>query len=129
MLERREARDFVSIYFAAGQQWKIMNTFEVNEATDAAEVLWCRDDTALLVYDSSLESRFWVFSAMTGDCLSKINLPSSAPSQQLMGLSLGIKSISVSPNGLYIAVAMFEPKIRIFNGISMREVACFDHPT
>jgi hypothetical protein len=88
-----------------------MNTFEVNEATDAADVMWCRDDTALLVYDSLLDSRFWVYSAMTGDCLSKVNLPASATSQQSMGLGLGIKSISVSPNGLYIAVAMFEPKV------------------
>ena len=129
MLERRDAKDWVSIYFA-GAEWKLMNTFEVSEALDAADLTWCREDTAILVYDSPLEARFWVFSAMTGDCLVRHNMSIPIPISQggnSVALGLGIKSVSISPSGTFVAVSMFDSKVRLFNGVSMKEVACFDH--
>lgn len=125
LLERRESKDWVSIYFA-GADWKLVTTFEANEAFDAADLAWCREDTAILVYDTPLEAKFWVYSAMTGDCLVRQNLSlTQGPSPGALGL--GIKSVSISPNGIYFAVATFDSKVRLFNGVSMREVSSLDH--
>lgn len=65
--ERKEARDWISIYFT-GNEWKLVNTFEV-DTFDLADLMWCKEDSSILVYDSPLESRFMVYSAMTGDKL------------------------------------------------------------
>ena len=125
MLERRESKDWVSIYFAGGD-WKLVTTFEASEAFDAADIAWCREDTAVLVYDSPLEARFWVYSAMTGDCLVRQNL-ALTQGGGTVALGLGIKSISISPNGIYVAIATFDSKVRLFNGVSMREVSSLEH--
>ena len=42
-------------------------------------------------------------------------------------IGLGVKSVTLSPNGMYAVAAMFETKIRLFNAISMKEVAGLDH--
>ncbi len=129
LLERRDSKDWVSIYFA-GADWKLVNTFEANEAFDAADLTWCREDTCILVYDTPLEAKFWVYSAMTGDCVVRHNLTVPVPLSSggnTVGLGLGIKSVSVSPNGVYVAVSTYDSKVRIFNGISMKEVSAFDH--
>jgi len=66
LLEKRDNKDCVSIYYA-GSDWKIMNTFEVNgELIDAQDLKWTMRSTALLVQDSCLESRYVVYSALTG---------------------------------------------------------------
>ncbi len=42
-------------------------------------------------------------------------------------LALGIKQVTISPNGLYVMVSQFDTKIRLFNGISMKEIAALEH--
>jgi hypothetical protein len=124
--ERREAKDFVSIYYT-GEDWKLVNTFEV-DTFDLADIMWCKEDTSILVYDSPLEAKILVYSAMTGECLIRNNLQMQATAS-LGGasLALGIKSVSIAPNGLYMVVAFFDTKIRLFNGISMKEIAGLEH--
>jgi hypothetical protein len=70
--ERREAKDWVSIYFT-GNEWKLVNTFEV-DTFDMADLTWCKEDTAILVYDSPLEAKILVYSVMTGECQVRLNL-------------------------------------------------------
>ena len=41
-------------------------------------------------------------------------------------LALGVKSVTLSPNGLYLMASQFDSKIRLFNGISMKEIAALD---
>jgi hypothetical protein len=70
--ERREAKDWVSIYFT-GNEWKMVNTFEV-DTFDMSDLMWCKSDTAVLVYDSPLDAKILVYSAMTGECVAKHNM-------------------------------------------------------
>ena len=72
ILERREAKDWVSIYYTVAD-WKLVNTFEV-DTFDAADVSWCKEDTSLMVYDSPLDAKLLIYSAMTGACLTNLNL-------------------------------------------------------
>jgi hypothetical protein len=73
--ERREAKDWVSIYYT-GMEWKLVNTFEV-DTFDLSDVMWCKEDTSILVYDSPLEAKILIYSAMTGESLVKHNLQMS----------------------------------------------------
>ena len=110
--ERKDAKDWVSIYYTGGE-WKLVNTFEV-DTFDMADLMWCKEDTSILVYDSALECKFLVYSALTGECTGRPNLQQGSACQ----LGLGIKSVCLSPNLLFTAVAFFDTKLRIFNGIS-----------
>ena len=69
LAERRDGKDWVSIYFTGGE-WKLINTFEV-DTFDLVDVMWCKEDTSLLVVDTPLESKILIYSAMTGEYLAK----------------------------------------------------------
>jgi WD40 repeat protein len=105
--ERRECKDWVSIYYT-GNEWKLVNTFEV-ETLDLVDLQWIKEDTAILLWDSPLECKILVYSAMTGELIAK-HCPHT--------LGLGVKSVSSSPNSSYIIAAFFDPKIRVYNAIS-----------
>lgn len=71
--ERREYKDWISIYYG-GLDWKLMNTFET-DTLDLTDLFWTKEDSAVLVYDSPLESKILLYSAMTGDLIAKhVNL-------------------------------------------------------
>ena len=74
LLERRDYKDWVSIYYTQ-YEWKLVNTFEV-ETFDVQDLLWIKEDTAIVVYDSPLESKVLVYSALTGELLSRHQMPS-----------------------------------------------------
>ena len=69
LAERRELKDAVSIYFT-GNEWKLVNSFDV-EITDLVDIMWCKEDTSILVYDTPLDSKILIYSAMTGECIAK----------------------------------------------------------
>ena len=75
LIEKKEHKDWITIYYA-GNDWKTLNSFEVGgELLDAQDVKWTMKNTALLVQDSNLDSRYAVFSALTGQVLA-IHTPS-----------------------------------------------------
>eukprot|EP00347_Sterkiella_histriomuscorum_P020793 403336439 len=116
LAERRETKDWISIYYA-GADWKLVNTFEV-ETFDLVDIMWCKEDTALVVYDTPLEAKVLVYSALTGDILAR---------HQLHSPGLGVKSVSLSPSGIFMAVAYFDVKLRVFNAYSNKEIVILDH--
>jgi hypothetical protein len=69
LAERRELKDWVSIYYT-GNDWKLVNTFEV-ETFDLNDLIWTKADSAILVWDTPLENKIVVYSAMTGEPLAK----------------------------------------------------------
>jgi hypothetical protein len=83
LAERRDAKDWVSIYYA-GHEWKLVNTFEV-DIFDLTDLMWAKEDTSILVYDTPLEAKVIIYSAMTGEVVAKHNLMS--------GPGLGIKQV------------------------------------
>lgn len=119
LAERREGKDWVSIYWAIGE-WKLINTFEV-DTFDMQDLSWCKQDTSIMVYDSALEAKILVYSSLTGECLVRHNFQMATVPSGVVGL--GIKSVCFSPNGMYCIAAFFESKMKLLHGISMKEIA------
>ena len=65
VLERKEARDMIGIYYA-GNEWKMVNQLSL-DTFDAQDIKWIHSDSALLVWDTALESKIFIYSAATGD--------------------------------------------------------------
>lgn len=80
LAERKNAKDCISIYYT-NFEWKLVNHLEV-ETFDLADIQWAREDTTILVLDTPLESKVLLYSAMTGDLLSRF---------ALQGPGLGVK--------------------------------------
>jgi hypothetical protein len=129
IVERREAKDWVAIYHTVGE-WKMVNTFEI-DTFDAADISWCKEDTSIMINDSPLDAKILIYSAMTGVCQANINLQNYSINAKYgdSSLALGIKSVTLSPNQYYAVASFFDTKIRLYNGISFKEIAAFDHMT
>ncbi len=65
LAERRDCKDWISIYYA-GHDFKLTNAFEVSETWDLADCKWIMKSAAILVQDNPIESKFVIYSAMTG---------------------------------------------------------------
>lgn len=116
LAERREGKDWISIYYT-GNDWKLINTFEV-ETLDLQDIMWVKEDTSILVYDSYLEAKIFIYSAMTGTPIAKHIFSVSG---------LGVKSVSVSPNGVFIIASFFDNKLKVFNSYTSKEITSLEH--
>jgi hypothetical protein len=117
LAERRELKDWISIYYS-GHEWNLINSFEV-ETFDLADLKWCKADSCILVWDTPLENKILAYSAMTGEVLMRYN-----PSQNA---GLGIKGVYVSPNQNFTLCTLFDTQMKLYNGITLREIAAIDH--
>lgn len=117
MLERKEARDIVGIYYA-GNEWKMVNQLSL-DTFDAQDIKWIHADSALLVWDTALESKILIHSAATGDVLTKF---------QPDVVGLGIKKLCVS-NGAqhFIAAGLYDGSIVLYNNLTALEIASLQH--
>lgn len=61
----KDYKDQISIYYA-GHDFKLTNSFEVADTFDLVDCKWVMKNTAILVQDCCLESKFVIYSAMTG---------------------------------------------------------------
>lgn len=77
----------------------MVNTFEV-DTFDLNDLRWCRQDSAILVWDTPLENSILLYSAMTGELLQK-----HSPSAYA---GLGVKNVSISPNNNYMVCTLFD---------------------
>jgi hypothetical protein len=55
LAERREAKDFVGIYYCG--DWKLVNHFFV-DTLDLANLCWSKDDTSIIVWDNVCEVNY-----------------------------------------------------------------------
>jgi WD40 repeat protein len=110
LVERKDCKDWISIYYA-GLDFKLINAFEISsDIFDAQDCKWSMKNTAILVQDSSLESRFVLYSAMTGRPIA-IHTPNSHA-------GLGIRNLLTSPSGNLVACGMFDTNLGLFNNIT-----------
>jgi hypothetical protein len=72
-------------------------------------MLWIKEDTAIVAVDTHLESKVVVYSAMTGEVLTR---------HLISGPGLGVKQVLMSPNQILMLMAFFDTKIKVVNGIS-----------
>lgn len=111
LAERRDCKDWISIYYA-GHEFKITNAFEVGETLDLVDCKWVMKATAILVQDNPVESKFVIYSAMTGRAIA-VHTPNA-------NSGLGIKQISVSPNEKLLVCGMFDTNLSLYNNLSQR---------
>lgn len=114
LAERREAKDFIGIYYVG--DFSLINHFSV-ETQDLNDLTWTKDDTCIIVWDNCLECKFLVYSP-TGNILATHN-----PYE----LTLGIKGVTLSPNGHYLSVGYYDEVCRLYNHLSWKLIMDFDH--
>ena len=117
--ERKDCADWVSIYYC-GLDFKLTNAFEVSGDTfDMQDCKWTMKNTAILVQDSPLESKFVLYSAMTGRPIA-VHAPNA-------NSGLGIRNLSVSPSEQLLVCGMFDQHICLYNNLSQRAIVDLEH--
>ena len=112
--ERSEWNDYIGIYYT--EDWKLLNRFQI-ETTDLADLMWTRDNTAIIAWDNPIEWRLLVYSATQGLIAQHIPYENA----------LGFKNLKFSTNGQFLAAGSFDQKVRIYNNISWKEITEFKH--
>jgi WD40 repeat protein len=116
LAERKESKDYIGIYYVG--DWTLVSHFAV-DSYDLQDICWTKDNTAIIVWDSMLECKFFIYSP-TGNLISQ---------HEAYQLNLGIKGLNMSPNGHYLTVGYYDQAVRIFNHITWKLIIDFMHPT
>ncbi|XP_057482621.1 uncharacterized protein LOC130769343 [Actinidia eriantha] len=111
---RRDCKDYVNLLSC--QTWEIMGVFAV-DTFDLADIEWSPDDSFIVIWDSSLEYKVLIYSP-DGRCLSKYQAYESG---------LGVKSVSWSPCGQFLAVGSYDQMLRVLNHLTWKVFAEFIH--
>jgi len=112
LAERKDAKDIVGIYYA-GNDWKMVNQIEC-DTVDLQDIKWANSDSAILTWDTALESKILVYSVATGNVLAKYE-------PDVIGL--GIKTLTISPNKNLFAAGMFDGTVTLYNNLTAQEIA------
>lgn len=113
LAEKNECKDYVGIYFMG--DWTAVNHFVV-DCYDLDDARWA-NDTAIVVIDTCLVYQVLIYSPM-GSLLAR---------HQPYDNGLGVKSMSLSPNGAYLAVGSYDQSLRLFGKISWTLVSDLKH--
>uniref|UniRef100_A0A803KS83 WD-repeat protein n=1 Tax=Chenopodium quinoa TaxID=63459 RepID=A0A803KS83_CHEQI len=111
---RRDCKDYVNLLSC--DSWEIMGVFAV-DTLDLADVEWSPDDSSIVVWDSLLEYKFLIYTP-DGRCLLKYQAYESG---------LGVKSVSWSPCGQFLAIGSYDQMLRVVNRLTWKIFAEFMH--
>lgn len=114
LAERKECKDFIGLYYVS--DWTLVSHFTV-DSTDLQDILFSKDDGEIIVYDTALECKFYVYSP-TGNLIA---------SYQAYDIGLGIKNCVFSPNGHYLAVGYYDQSVRLFSQLTWKLITDFQH--
>ena len=114
LAERKDNKDHIGIYFTG--DWSLVSHFPV-DSYDLNDIVWSKDNTSIVVFDSELECKLLVYSP-TGNLM--------ASHEPYTG-QLGIATAKYSPNGSYIACGMNDNTVRLFNHFTMKQVTSLNH--
>lgn len=59
LLERREVKDYIGIYYCG--DWSLIHHFPI-DTFDAIDLMWSKDNTSLIIWDSPVEYKLLVYS-------------------------------------------------------------------
>lgn len=113
-----ESRTMVSVFYA-GADWKLTNQFEVPEIYDAQDCKWVMSNTAIMVQDSSLESKFAIYAAMTGQ-----KIVEHSPEANL---GLGIRTLVQSPDAKMLACGIYDSNLVVYNQFTQIQICELEH--
>ncbi|EOY22790.1 Transducin/WD40 repeat-like superfamily protein isoform 4 [Theobroma cacao] len=111
---RRDCKDYINLLSC--HSWEIMGVFAV-DTLDLADLEWSPDDSAIVIWDSPLEYKVLIYSP-DGRCLFKYQAYESG---------LGVKSVSWSPCGQFLAVGSYDQMLRVLNHLTWKTFAEFMH--
>ncbi|XWS36981.1 hypothetical protein CRYUN_Cryun19dG0004000 [Craigia yunnanensis] len=111
---RRDCKDYINLLSC--YSWEIMGVFAV-DTVDLADIQWSPDDSAIVIWDSPLEYKVLIYSP-DGRCLFKYQPYESG---------LGVKSVSWSPCGQFLAVGSYDQMLRVLNHLTWKTFAEFMH--
>ncbi|KAK2994685.1 hypothetical protein RJ640_026164 [Escallonia rubra] len=111
---RRDCKDYINLLSC--HTWEIMGVFAV-DTLDLSDIEWSPDDSAIVVWDSPLDYKVLIYSP-DGRCLSKYQAYESG---------LGVKSVSWSPCGQFLAVGSYDQVLRVLNHLTWKVFAEFTH--
>ncbi|CAL4253458.1 unnamed protein product, partial [Meganyctiphanes norvegica] len=112
--ERHECKDFLTVLET--KSWQMIKHFEVG-TRDLTGVRWAMDSTTMVVWESPLEYKVLIYS-LSGSCLS---------SYSAYQWALGVKCLTWSPSGQFLAIGSYDQKVRLMNNITWRVIAEFPH--
>ncbi|KAH1139058.1 hypothetical protein GLYMA_10G194400v4 [Glycine max] len=113
---RRDCKDYINLLSC--HTWEIMGNFAV-DTLDLADIEWSPDDSAIVIWDSPLDYKVLIYSP-DGRCLFKYQAYESG---------LGIKSVSWSPCGQFLAVGSYDQMLRVLNHLTWKTFAELMHPS
>ena len=119
LAERRECKDYLSIFDA--DKWNLVHHFQLN-TKDLAGLSWSPTGSVICVWDSSLCYRLFLYT-LDGECVS-----SYIPYPEPHSYGLGLRSVSWSPTGQFLAVGGYDQKLRLLNHMTWKTIAELDHP-
>ncbi|XP_056685880.1 uncharacterized protein [Spinacia oleracea] len=111
---RRDCKDYINLLSC--DSWEIMGVFAV-DTLDLADVEWSPDDSSIIVWDSLLEYKVLIYTP-GGRCLLKYQAYESG---------LGVKSVSWSPCGQFLAIGSYDQMLRVVNRLTWKTFAEFLH--
>ncbi|KAB2053718.1 hypothetical protein ES319_A12G206800v1 [Gossypium barbadense] len=111
---RRDCKDYINLLSC--HSWEIMGVFAV-DTLDMTDIQWSPDDSAIVIWDSPLEYKVLIYSP-DGRCLFKYQAYESG---------LGVKSVSWSPCGQFLAVGSYDQMLRVLNHLTWKTFAEFMH--
>ncbi|GAV79487.1 WD40 domain-containing protein [Cephalotus follicularis] len=111
---RRDCKDYINLLSC--HTWEIMGVYAV-DTLDLADIEWSPDDSTLVIWDSPLEYKVLIYSP-DGRCLFKYQAYESG---------LGVKIVSWSPCGQFLAVGSYDQMLRVLNHLTWKTFAEFMH--
>jgi len=114
VVERREYKDLIGLYSTT--DWQLIKHFEV-DTEDVFDIKWSPDDRYICAIDSSLNYNICIYTP-DGRKIAKYKAYENM---------LGIKSVSWSPANNFLAVGSYDQVCRVFNNITWKALAEFEH--
>ena len=114
LAERKEAKDYIGIYFTG--DFSLMSHFPVS-TVDLQDIIWSKDNTALIVYDNSTECRIFIYST-TGNLLMM---------NEAYNNCMGVCCACISNNGHYLTFGYGDNCVRLFDYITYKNIAVLNY--
>ena len=120
LAERRDCKDYLSIFDT--EKWNLVRHFSV-DTKDLAGLSWSPNGNIICVWESCFTYHLYLYT-IDGYCISSYTAYS-----ELYQFGLGIKSVTWSPSGQFLAVGSYDQKVRLLNHITWKVIAEYDHVT
>ncbi|KRX10945.1 WD40-repeat-containing domain [Pseudocohnilembus persalinus] len=114
LVERKEAKDYVGIYFT--NDWKLINHFQV-ETNDLSDIAWTNNNYYIIVWDTPLNYKLLAYCPAQG----------KKATIQPYNYALGIKTVKLSNDAQYLAIGSYDEKVRLVNTLTWNIIIELEH--